>query len=191
MLHEDSGWSVPHVQEILETSKPFRRQVSRESGYAMKIHLSKLLIVGLLIALPAGCEHEAKHSQGSTGHQHGTPKDWKFTLIPGDVAEGRKLFVEIECYKCHEVKGEEFPKVAAEEKDVGPELSQMGGLHPLEFFAESIANPNAVIDDDAKEQGYIGPDGKSKMPEFADVLTVRQLADLATYLASLGGGHKH
>jgi mono/diheme cytochrome c family protein len=80
--------------------------------------------------------------------------------------------------------------MAPDEKGVGPELSQMAGMHPIEFFAEAIANPNAVIDDDAKEQGYVGPDGKSKMPEFADILTVKQLADLATYLASLGGGRK-
>ena len=67
----------------------------------------------------------------------------------------------------------------------------MAGMHPIEFFAESIANPDAVIDADAKEQGHVDDDGKSKMPSFADVLTVKQLADLATYLASLGGGHKH
>ena len=117
------------------------------------------------------------------------PKDWKFAL-PRATLPGRKLFVEIECYKCHEVKGESFPNVAANEKGVGPELSQMGGMHPVEFFAESIANPNAVIDEDAKEQGHVGPDGRSKMPSFADILTVKQLADLATYLASLGGEHK-
>lgn len=85
-----------------------------------------------------------------------------------------------------------MPKVAENDKGIGPELSQMAGSHPIEFFAESIANPNAVIDADAKEEGHIGPDGKSKMPAFADVLTVKQLTDLATYLASLGaGGHKH
>jgi mono/diheme cytochrome c family protein len=133
----------------------------------------------------------AKPAAGGHDGAHGTPKDWKFTLGKGDAAEGRKLFVEVECYKCHEIKGESFPSVAADEKGVGPELSQMAGMHPIEFFAESIANPDAVIDADAKEQGHVGADGKSKMPSFADVLTVKQLADLATYLASLGGGHKH
>jgi len=37
------------------------------------------------------------------------------------------------------------------EKGVGPELSQMGGMHPVEFLAESIANPNAVIDAEIME----------------------------------------
>jgi mono/diheme cytochrome c family protein len=156
----------------------------------MKTYLCGLALVLSIMAM-AGCAREAKHSQGPEGDQHGTPKDWKFTLAKGDAAEGRKLFVEIECYKCHEIKGENFPNVEPNEKGVGPELSQMGGMHPVEFFAESIANPNAVIDEDAKELGHVGPDGRSRMPTFADILTVKQLTDLATYLASLGGGHNH
>jgi sulfur-oxidizing protein SoxX len=156
----------------------------------MKSFVSSWLLVFLLGAVMAcGRDHP---SQEGHGHDHGTPEGWKFTLPQGDAAAGRALFVEIECFKCHEVKGETFPKVAEDEKGVGPELSQMAGMHPLEFFAESIVNPNAVIDADAKERGYVGPDGRSKMPDFSDVVTVKQLADLATYLNSLGGGgHKH
>lgn len=120
-------------------------------------------------------------------HAHGTPKDWKFTLAKGDAAAGRKVFAELECHKCHEVKGEKFPNVAEADKGVGPELSQMAGMHPLEFFAESIVNPNVVIDDDAKERGYLGDDGKSKMPDYGDAITVKQLADLAGYLAGQKG----
>jgi mono/diheme cytochrome c family protein len=158
--------------------------------------VGKIALLLVVVAIAVGvvsCQKNDSAKPAAGGHhgEHGTPKDWKFTLGKGDAAEGRALFVEIECYKCHEIKGEKFPNVAADEKDVGPELSQMAGMHPIEFFAESIANPDAVIDADAKEQGYVGADGKSKMPSFADVLTVKQLADLATYLASLGGGHKH
>jgi mono/diheme cytochrome c family protein len=155
--------------------------------------IALLLVVAAIAVGVVSCQkdHSVKPAAGGHDGEHGTPKDWKFTLGKGDAAEGRALFVEIECYKCHEIKGEKFPNVSADEKDVGPELSQMAGMHPIEFFAESIANPDAVIDADAKEQGYVGADGKSKMPSFADVLTVKQLADLATYLASLSGGHKH
>jgi mono/diheme cytochrome c family protein len=112
-------------------------------------------------------------------------------LPAGNAAEGRKLFVAAECHKCHEVKGETFPAVAKETGDVGPELAQMAGMHPPEFFAESIVNPSAVIDHDAKEQEYVGADGKSKMPDYNDTFTVRQLADITAYLISLkGDGHK-
>jgi hypothetical protein len=80
-----------------------------------------------------------------------------------------------------------FLLLRKEKKRVGPELSQMAGMHPPEFFAESIVNSNAVIDPDAKKLGYVGEDGKSKMPDYNSVLTVKQVADLASYIASLKG----
>ncbi|SRR6266508_2290185 len=122
---------------------------------------------------------------------HGMPSDWKSTVSKGSPTEGRKLFVEMECYKCHEVKGEKFPSIAEGEKGIGPELSEMAGMHPPEFFAESIINPNAVIDPDAQKFGYVGEDGKSKMPDYNSVLTVKQVSDLAAYVASLKGDKSH
>ena len=154
---------------------------------------SRLILIFLTLALSAckQADGPAKTSQGEA-HSHGTPKDWKFTWPSGNAAEGRRLFVAAECHKCHEVAGETFPALDKEKGDVGPELAQMAGLHPLEFFAESIINPNAVLDHDAKEKGYVGADGKSKMPDYNDTFSVRQLADLTAYLTSLkGGGHKH
>lgn len=137
------------------------------------------------------CSREQKQKEAGTGMaEHGMAASWKFTLPKGDPVEGRKMFVQLECYKCHEVKGEAFPAVAVGEKGVGPELSQMAGMHPVEFFAESVMNPNAVIDADAKEKGYLGEDGKSKMPDYGDILTVKQVTDLAAYLASLKGGQQ-
>jgi mono/diheme cytochrome c family protein len=147
-----------------------------------------IALAGILIAVFA-CSKERKEKEES--HQemstHGVSADWKFTLPKGDPSEGRKVFVEVECFKCHEVKGEKSPTVAEREKGVGPELSQMAGMHPPEFFAESIINPNAVIDPDAKKLGYVGEDGKSKMLDYNSVLTVKQVADLASYIASLKG----
>jgi len=59
---------------------------------------------------------------------HGTPKGWKFTLPKGDPTKGRQVFAKLECYACHEVKGERFP-APTEQAKVGPELSQMAPLH--------------------------------------------------------------
>jgi len=136
----------------------------------------------------------SKEKREEATHQemggHGMPAGWKFTLPKGDPVQGRRIFVQLECYKCHEIMGETFPAVAEKERGIGPELSQMAGMHPVEFFAESIINPNAVVDPKAKELGYIGEDGKSKMPDYSDVLTVRQAVDLAAYLTALKGmGH--
>jgi mono/diheme cytochrome c family protein len=63
----------------------------------------------------------------------------------------------------------------------------MAGKHPVEFFVESIINPNVVIEPEDKELGYLGEDGRSKMPDYTDILTVKQAADIAAYLASLKG----
>ena len=160
---------------------------------SLRTNIPSLISIILISGTLAACQKHEAADHNSAGHgDHGTLKDWKFTLVKGDAATGRELFIELECYKCHEIKGENFSTLVKNDKGIGPELSQMAGSHPIEFFAESIANPNAVIDGDAKEEGHIGPDGKSKMPSFADVLTVQQLTDLATYLASLSaGGHKH
>jgi cytochrome c2 len=63
---------------------------------------------------------------------HGMAADWKFTLPAGDPTAGQKVFVEAGCYQCHEIKGETFPAMTKGEKGVGPELSQMAGMHPVE-----------------------------------------------------------
>lgn len=106
------------------------------------------------------------------------PKGWLFTMPKGDPVKGRAVFEKFDCYSCHEVRGESFP--APQGEAVGPELSQMGPLHPLEYFTESVVNPSAV---GAKK--YRGPDGKSKMPSFNADMTVQELIDLSTYLAML------
>jgi len=122
-----------------------------------------------LIAL----EKIAHSGEAQTHH----PAGWRFTLPNGDAAEGRAVFQKYECQYCHEVRGEDFPFAGV---DYGPELSQMGPLHPLEYFAESVMNPNAVVG-----KQYRGPDGKSTMPSYNEKMTVQELIDLSAYLASL------
>jgi mono/diheme cytochrome c family protein len=119
-------------------------------------------------------------------HAHGgVPPGWKFLLPPGDATEGRTVFASMECYACHEVKGEQFPRDSKTPRRSGPDLTGMGGHHPAEYFAESILNPNRVI---VEGPGYTGPDGLSTMPSYADTMTLRQLVDVVAYLKSLGGG---
>lgn len=107
------------------------------------------------------------------------PKGWTFTMPKGDPAKGRAVYDKFSCYSCHEIRGEKFPPLDKSQA-VGPELSQMGPLHPLEYFTESIVNPSAV---GAKK--YRGPDGKSKMPSFNEDMTVQELIDLSAYLSAL------
>ena len=169
---------------------------------------SRALLGGTLltfVALTASAlaQHEG-HSQHPTGmpgapsrkvtreQLHptgGVPLGWKFALPGGDAPKGRQVFVDLECYRCHAIQGETFPASGGDAKNVGPELTGMGGQHPAEYFAESILAPNAVVLDGP---GYTGPDGKSVMPSYADSLSVTQLVDLVAFLRGLtGGGHMH
>jgi mono/diheme cytochrome c family protein len=95
---------------------------------------------------------------------------------------GRKVFVALECFACHEVRGEQFPSPAKATRGPGPALTGMGTHHPPEYFAESILNPNRVI---VTGPEYTGADGRSRMPDYSESLTVRQLIDLVAYLKSL------
>jgi hypothetical protein len=79
-------------------------------------------------------------------HRHGVvPPGWRFTVPPGDPQQGRDVFVRLECFTRHAVKGEPFPGAPKTTNDVGPELTGMGAHHPAAYLAESIVNPNAVI----------------------------------------------
>lgn len=159
--------------------------------------LSVIMLSGLLIWRPGGADQEASHHQaaeptgGAKGpiritpeelHRHGgTPQGWKFTLPSGDPRAGREIFIKMECSSCHRVAGEPFSEGVKEPRP-GPDLTGMGGLHPPEYIAESIITPNAVI---LTGPGFTGPDGLSTMPDYSDLLTLRQLLDLVAYLKSL------
>ncbi|PWU22811.1 MAG: hypothetical protein C5B48_09685 [Candidatus Rokuibacteriota bacterium] len=121
---------------------------------------------------------EALHAAG------GVPPGWQFSVPPGDAAAGRQAFVDFKCYACHAVKGETFPLPPGEAATAGPDLTGMGGRHPVGYLAESILNPNAVLVDGP---GYIGGDGRSIMPAYPD-MTLAQFINLVAYLQSQSGG---
>jgi mono/diheme cytochrome c family protein len=141
-----------------------------------------LIFLLVLTGFQPQSKAQEQPSRGAGSEVH-HPEEWWFTLPPGNPARGRELFVKFECYSCHQVIGEKFPQPGGDA--IGPELSQMGPMHPPEYFAESIMNPSAVIGEDR----HRAADGRSKMPSFNDIMTVEELIDLATFLKSLGGAH--
>jgi Cu/Ag efflux protein CusF len=133
----------------------------------------------LMFTIPTfASKHTAKTAQVPTEMAVEThhPKGWRFTMPKGDPAKGKAVFEKFECYYCHQLRGEQFP----DPTETAPELSQMGALHPLEFFAESIMNPNAVV-----PKSYRESDGKSPMTNFTEKMTVKELIDVSAYVASL------
>ncbi|HEY7560043.1 MAG TPA: copper-binding protein [Candidatus Binatia bacterium] len=121
----------------------------------------------------------AAEKRGETLEMH-HPKGWQFTMPKGDATKGREVFEKFGCYVCHEVRGEKFPAAPPPGSALGPELSQMGPLHPLEYFTESVINPSAHA-----SKKHRGPDGKSTMPASNERMTVQELIDLSAYLAAL------
>ncbi len=136
--------------------------------------VSLTFVFSLLVGVFPLTTGEKGHSAEVQTHH---PTNWKFTLPKGDPVKGRAVFQKYECQSCHEVHGEDFPYAGV---DYGPELSQMGPLHPLEYFAESIMNPSAVA-----EKQYRNANGKSMMPTYNEKMTVQELIDVSAYLASL------
>jgi Cytochrome c/Fe2+ transport protein len=122
-------------------------------------------------------------------HRHGgVPPGWKFRFPDGDPQAGRTAFARLECYQCHIIQGESFPKSSSQQTASGPELTGMGGRHPAEYLAESILNPNAVI---VLGPGYTDAAGLSLMPDYRGSLAVDEVVDLVAFLQSLGGDDKH
>jgi hypothetical protein len=69
-------------------------------------------------------------------------------------------------------------------------------MHPAEYFAEAIINPNAsaawrIKHHKEEKKGYLGADGTSKMPSYNGAMTVQQLIDVVAYLKSLDSPIKH
>lgn len=167
--------------------------------------IAGLVSVPLFVALPALAQHSHGVSGASpappapTGESPrsvrigmdelhkagGVPPGWRFAWPAGDARKGREAYVKLECYQCHEVKGESFPAFTPDPTRRGPGLTGVGSHHPAEYFAESILNPNAVI---VTGPGHTGPDGLSIMPDFRDSLTLAETIDLVAYIRSLTGG---
>ena len=137
------------------------------NSFAVSLFVTVLLLPNTSQEVAYGGEAEMHH-----------PKGWRFTMPKGNPDHGRAVFEKFECYSCHQIKGEDFPFPS---DYGGPELSQMGPLHPLEFFAESVMNPSAVV-----PKQYREPDGRSPMStEHISRMTLLELIDLTSYLASL------
>jgi Cu/Ag efflux protein CusF len=142
-----------------------------------KMQMGFLLTIVFALSACFSALAAEKRQPGEMEMHH--PKGWQFTMPKGDAAKGREVFEKFACYVCHEIRGEKFP-AAAPGSALGPELSQMGPMHPLEFFTESVINPSAHA-----SKKHRGPDGKSTMPASNDRMTVQELIDLSSYIASL------
>lgn len=126
--------------------------------------------VTVLIGLLTGC-----------GGRH-SPVGFRLPAT-GDIERGRAAFVSLECTSCHTIPG---VVLQTESKfDLGP--VPLGGevreVRTDGFLVTSIIHPSHIQVRSPREE-LMTAEGESRMPDYTDTMTVRQLIDIVAFLQS-------
>ncbi|MBI4906044.1 MAG: c-type cytochrome [Acidobacteria bacterium] len=97
----------------------------------------------------------------------------------GNAERGKTVFLDLQCNACHDVADTNLPKPAARILSVGLGGETMRVMTDGHLVA-SIINPSFQIA--SRHVDVKTADGKSRMPDYSDRLTVRQLTDLVAFL---------
>jgi mono/diheme cytochrome c family protein len=124
----------------------------------------------------------------AAGAQTTYPYDIVSTVVlpKGDAQAGRKAFQELKCHVCHRVSGESgFAAPIAEPR--GPDLNALLQLQETSEIAAAVIAPSHSLSIRTSEavKAQLWKQGASPMGDFSRVMTVRQLADLLSYLRSV------
>lgn len=129
------------------------------------------ILILAVFAMAVGCAPAPKSGSG-------------FTLPEGDAEAGKATFVALQCNACHTVEGIEQP---AEEGGTPAMSVAIGGqVSRIATYGElvtSIINPSHRLAKGYKVED-VAVEGQSKMTNYNDVLTVKQLCDLVSFLQS-------
>jgi mono/diheme cytochrome c family protein len=102
-------------------------------------------------------------------------------LPPGDVAAGKMAVQAMQCFVCHQIAGGGFPPPHAQ-PPVPVTLGATQAHLSRARLAESIITPSHRV---APGMPGITSGGTSRMGDYSEVMTVRQLVDIVAYLQSL------
>ncbi len=127
----------------------------------------RLLTVILLLGGTLGCT-TARHSSAG------------FRLPDGDPGRGRKVFLTLECHRCHEVAGLGIPRTESE--PAAPVV--LGGLTTRTitdgYLTTSIIFPQYALAAGSRDRVVAG--AVPPMPDYSERVTARDLADLVAFL---------
>lgn len=134
------------------------------------LHSPKVLAIVAILGTTLAC-NAGRHSSAG------------FRLPPdGDAVRGKVAFVAAGCGTCHAVSGVDLPRPTVQP----PVPVVLGGEveHVMTdgYLVASIIYPSYELANYPKGEITIG--GKSRMPDYADKLTVRQLTDIVAFLQS-------
>jgi mono/diheme cytochrome c family protein len=140
--------------------------------------MARWLVLALVLAVLGGIAP-------ATAAEPRLPPHWRFALPPGNAAAGEQVFAKMECYSCHTVAGKRFGDPTQNPGGIGPDLTAAHARLPREYLAESIVNFDRHIAHGQYKKGYLAADGTSRMGDYSELLTVRDLLDLVAFLKSL------
>jgi hypothetical protein len=145
----------------------------------MKINAARTVLAILLLGRAISA-----HAQTVTDYSY---QGLATVVLPkGDPRSGRQAFQDLKCYVCHRVSGEtSFPQPFADAR--GPDLDATLRLQDASDIAAAIIVPShsSSVKSSERVKTLLSEQLKSPMADYSRVLTVRQLADLLTYLFSL------
>jgi hypothetical protein len=113
------------------------------------------------------------------------PPGWRFVLPTGAAAAGEQVFVKMECYSCHTVAGRRFGTATQNPGGIGPDLTAAHARLPREYLAESVVNFERYVAHGQYKRGYVAADGTSRMGDYSEIMTVRELIDLVEFLRGI------
>jgi len=133
-------------------------------------YLPGSLIIAALALATAACSSDRYTTAGFHLPGNGNPE------------HGKAAFVELGCSSCHKVYGADLPNPT-----VTPVVPvNLGGLTSRRlsdaYIVTAMLNPDYHLAPHIP--GEITENGHSRMPTFADKITVRQMLDITAYLQS-------
>ncbi len=134
--------------------------------------LASFLLAAILLPAPARAANRDDGMQPARG----------FYLPEGSPSAGKKAFERLKCFTCHAVEKGGFPAPTSEKP--GPELGEKQAGYAPGWILNSIVSPSHTIawnsDGTAKDSEL------SRMGDFTEIMTVREMLDLVTYIRSFG-----
>lgn len=138
-------------------------------------HLALILATSVL-AFAIGCRRESTTSQAA-----------RLALPAGDAIAGKKAFVEMRCWSCHDIYGGDMPK-----PDVTPPVPVYLGGNAIDppdelYVLRAVVSPSHELASGWGTAGVARDDGASRMSDYSRAMTARQLFDVVAFVRSRYG----
>ncbi len=128
----------------------------------------KIILLGMFVLLIAACNQGVESPKG-------------FSLPKGDAGQGKQAFLKYKCLACHVAEGVEDTSI---ERQMEP-VTLGGDVHVVKTYADlvtSVINPSHRIATRYKQSAYVDDQQQSKMTNYNDIMTVKELTDIVAFL---------